>query len=123
MSRQLFVYGTLRPGQAAYDLLAPHVRDVTVATATGRLLAFETYPGLVDGDTTIAGELVTLVDPEAAFARLDAYEGDEFRRVLVDIRAGTDVVRAWCYLLVDPDPDGATVVQSGDWARHCDQKR
>jgi gamma-glutamylcyclotransferase (GGCT)/AIG2-like uncharacterized protein YtfP len=120
---RLFVYGTLRPGQNAYDLLAPHVRDVRPATATGTMLAFETYPGLVDGDTAIVGDVVTLIDPDAAFARLDAYEGDEFRRVLVDIQVDGAPARAWCYLLVDPDPAGATPVRSGDWARHDSQNR
>jgi len=119
---RLFVYGTLLHGQAARSMVGNHVARWEQASITGRMYAFPMgYPGVVDeGDDRIVGELMWLSDLAAAFALLDAYEGDDFVRILKRVQRldGTEVW-AWCYVLADP----ATItlgdlVPDGDWARH-----
>jgi gamma-glutamylcyclotransferase (GGCT)/AIG2-like uncharacterized protein YtfP len=115
---RLFVYGTLRTGQTARSLIGDHVARAVPATATGALIAFPEYPGLVDaGDDTIVGELIWLRDLAAAFALLDAYEGEDFLRILKKVRleSGEDEW-GWCYVLADPRlAEAGTTVPSGDW--------
>jgi gamma-glutamylcyclotransferase (GGCT)/AIG2-like uncharacterized protein YtfP len=117
---RLFVYGTLRTGQTARSLIADHVARAVPATTTGTLIAFPEYPGLVDaGSDTIVGELVWLRDLAAAFALLDAYEGEDFLRILKKVRleSGEDEW-GWCYVLADPRlAEAGTTVPSGDWVR------
>jgi gamma-glutamylcyclotransferase (GGCT)/AIG2-like uncharacterized protein YtfP len=116
---RLFVYGTLRSGHTARSLIQDHVVDSVPARTTGRLVAFPDYPGVVDeGTAPVHGELVQLRDLAAAFALLDAYEGNDFIRVLkkVVLPDGAEAW-AWCYVLADPRlaEDGVPVT-GGDWA-------
>jgi gamma-glutamylcyclotransferase (GGCT)/AIG2-like uncharacterized protein YtfP len=122
---RLFVYGTLRAGQHARSLIADHVVRAVDATTQGTLVGFDDYPGLLDdGGTTVIGELVWLSDLAAAFALLDAYEGDDFIRVLKKVRVAEADEWAWCYLLADPRmaADGQRI-DSGDWVRWRDAVR
>lgn len=117
---RLFVYGTLRAGQPARSLIADHVARSAPATSTGALIAFEDYPGVVEEvQGTVAGELVWLTDLAAAFALLDAYEGDDFVRILKRCRLEDGAEEwAWCYVLADQRLAAAgTPVPHGDWAR------
>lgn len=117
---RIFFYGTLRSGQAARSLISNHVLESEAATVPGRLYAFaDGYPGaVVDGEGgRIVGEVVRLTDLPAAFALLDAYEGDEFVRVRVDAELDCGGrTQAWCYLLANAAlAQGAALVESGDW--------
>ena len=119
---RLFVYGTLRPGQRAWHLLAPHARADAPAWCAGTMVAFDAgYPGVVlPGTTRIVGELVELVDPAAAFAVLDAYEGEEFTRVRATVDRAEGRCEAWIYVLSDAAlVQHGTPVEGGDWARHA----
>ena len=120
MVDRLFVYGTLRTGQTARSLIADHVARAVPAFSTGALVAFPDYPGLLDDvPGVVVGELVWLVELAAAFALIDAYEGDDFIRILKRVHLeGGDEDWAWCYVLADPRmaADG-TPVPDGDWVR------
>lgn len=94
---ELFVYGTLRPGERAWRL----AEDLSTgaprpATAYGRL--YDTglgFPGMVqDAEPGAPGELLRLADPPAALARLDAHEGPSFARVRTVLADGT---ACWTY--------------------------
>lgn len=116
---RLFVYGSLRTGQHARSLIADHVARWEPARVAGTLVAFPDYPGMIDTNTGVVhGELVWLTGLAAAFALLDAYEGDDFIRVLKKVsRDGTDDDYAWVYVLADPRlAEVATPVPEGDWA-------
>lgn len=109
----LFVYGSLRRGRGAFDLLRPWIAsELGEGVALGALLDLGAYPGWVpsgeetSGEETTWGELVTLKDPAAAFAALDAYEdflgydraaGSLYVRVVVRVRTGRKRVPAWVY--------------------------
>ncbi len=90
---RLFVYGTLAPGRANHDVLADIAGAWQAATLKGRLLqegwgAEQGCPGIVpaeDGDD-VAGYLLTSAQLKRHWARLDAFEGDGYRRVAVSVR-------------------------------------
>jgi gamma-glutamylcyclotransferase (GGCT)/AIG2-like uncharacterized protein YtfP len=117
---RVFVYGTLRAGQAPRSMIANHVIDAAPATRRGRIVAFPDagYPGFIPEDQAVVqGEVVFLRDLAAAFALLDAYEGDEFQRVMrkAILDNGTEV---WCWVYELADPEAAAAGQpiaSGDW--------
>jgi len=83
----LFVYGSLRSefdnayvrklrGEA--DLIGP-------ATVRGSIFRIAEYPGYKrEPDGVVHGEVWLLRNPERTLAALDAYEGAEYSRVLID---------------------------------------
>ncbi len=93
---RVFVYGTLRPGSSAWDLVAPHVLgEPYPATIKGTV--FDTgfgYPGLLPGNGDVSGWVLPLGNPDIALATLDSYEGGEYRRVRV-VTSGSTV--CWAY--------------------------
>jgi gamma-glutamylcyclotransferase (GGCT)/AIG2-like uncharacterized protein YtfP len=120
---RLFVYGSLRSGQAARSLIADHVIGSQPATVEGRIYALaDSYPGYLPGAIgAVVGEVMVLGDLAAALALLDAYEGEEFVRALHEATLAGDGSRvwAWCYVLASPDlAEGAELIESGDWARY-----
>lgn len=118
MVDRLFVYGTLRAGQSARRIVDDYVRGSQPAHCRGTMVAFPSgYPGVVlDGDTELVGELLLLDDLDKALPLLDAYEGEDFTRILCDVEGGSGIERAWIYVLSDPAATaGGTVVPGGDW--------
>jgi gamma-glutamylcyclotransferase (GGCT)/AIG2-like uncharacterized protein YtfP len=109
----LFVYGTLAPGQEAWDLIERYVTDRTEAAVPGHL--YDTgrgYPGAVfdAGPDVVRGWCCALRD--APLAELDAFEGPEYERVSVECVDGTAAVTyAWVAPL-----DGCRVIDGGDWS-------
>jgi gamma-glutamylcyclotransferase (GGCT)/AIG2-like uncharacterized protein YtfP len=114
----LFVYGTLMPGEPLWPALAPFAVAWEEATASGRI--WDTghgYPGVrFDGaGTTVPGVLVVLDPPRlaAAIDMLDQIEeeGSLYRRVEVSTSGG----RAWAYEWLGPT-EGLTLL-AGGWPR------
>jgi gamma-glutamylcyclotransferase (GGCT)/AIG2-like uncharacterized protein YtfP len=121
---RLFVYGTLRTGQTARSLIVPHVRRFEPATIRGKIYAFPMgYPGLVEGDGDVKGELMWLDDLAAAFALLDAYEGADFVRLLKLVTSASGKQEAaWVYFLSDPGAVHlAEPIPDGDWVRYWEE--
>jgi gamma-glutamylcyclotransferase (GGCT)/AIG2-like uncharacterized protein YtfP len=116
---RLFVYGTLRAGEAAHAVVAPYVISAVRATALGTMYALPAgYPGVVADDRGVVhGELLTLRDLAAALPALDAYEGDDFTRILAEITTAAGRGWAWMYVLLSSElAHGAPVIADGDWA-------
>lgn len=116
---RVFAYGTFRAGESARAMIAGHVEDATPATVKGTIYAFpDGFPGMVaQGDSRVVGELLELNNLAAAFALLDAFEGDDYERIMkqVTLENGTEVW-AWIYMLKDPDSvRDAELIPSGDW--------
>lgn len=115
--RPLFVYGTLKRGEAREALCGPGAR--TEAVVRGTLYALPAgYPALtLRGSGAVHGELVALAD-ERVLRLLDHYEGvDEglFMRVEVEAIVGLRRVPAWAYIMDDPRFKGGKALRSGVW--------
>lgn len=120
MTDRLFVYGTLRAG--AHRMHAVLARGATLlghARVRGLLVDLGTYPGFVETaeNRWVTGELWRLHDP-SLFARLDAYEGDEYERRLQEVHPSTGPsLTAWVYVYRGP-VDLHAIVEHGDWLAH-----
>jgi gamma-glutamylcyclotransferase (GGCT)/AIG2-like uncharacterized protein YtfP len=121
---RLFVYGTLRQGQTARSLVANQIKKCVKAWSAGAIYAFPMgYPGYVenDGNGRVEGEVIWLTELAATFGLLDAYEGQDFARVIrkVHIVETGEEIWAWVYTLSDPSAvKFGTLIQDGDWVRY-----
>jgi gamma-glutamylcyclotransferase (GGCT)/AIG2-like uncharacterized protein YtfP len=119
---RLFVYGTMRHGQTARSLVANQIARSEKAWTTGFIYAFPMgYPGFSEGDGTgrVVGEVVWLTELAATFGLLDAYEGDDFARIIrqVTLDSGEELW-TWIYTLADPGAvQLGSLIQDGDWVR------
>jgi gamma-glutamylcyclotransferase (GGCT)/AIG2-like uncharacterized protein YtfP len=125
---RLFVYSTLRTGQTARSLIANHVARCVPASTLGAIYAFPMgYAGFVEAgaDHRVIGEVLWLTDLPATFGLLDAYEGDDFARVLRQVELDTgEPVWTWIYVLAEPDTAGhGALIEHGDWARYAREQR
>jgi gamma-glutamylcyclotransferase (GGCT)/AIG2-like uncharacterized protein YtfP len=125
----LFVYGTLcrASGNAAHRLLADVAEFTGNGVVPGRLYQAEGFPVLVPDPQGVAvtGEVYRVFAPQAAFLRLDQYEGfdpaspdtSEFRRDFVQVAMGDGrTVTAWAYIYQLPLFE-LRPIPHGDYAR------
>jgi gamma-glutamylcyclotransferase (GGCT)/AIG2-like uncharacterized protein YtfP len=121
---RLFVYGTLRQGQTARSLVANQITRCVKAWTAGSIYAFPMgHPGYIEGDGQgrVQGEVIWLDELAATFGLLDAYEGEEFARVIrkVTFEETGEEIWAWVYTLSDPTAvKHGTLIQHGDWVRY-----
>lgn len=116
---RIFVYGSLRTGYSARHLVEPFVLAWEPATVRGELFGFPSgYPAVVlaaDGGI-VMGELLTLCDLNTCLPILDAYEGTDYTRELVQVQHVGGPSWAWIYVLADPRVTAlGTRVPSGEW--------
>jgi gamma-glutamylcyclotransferase (GGCT)/AIG2-like uncharacterized protein YtfP len=121
---RLFVYGTMRAGQSSRAVLASYVKSAVPATTRGTMYAFPSgHPGVVPDDAhVVVGELVHLDDLASALPLLDAFEGNDFMRILVEVAISSGPGWAWIYVLASPEL--ATIgikVTHGDWPRYLEE--
>lgn len=117
MTRHLFVYGTLRPGEVRWRFLEPFVvGEGAAATVAGDV--YDTgldYPAaMFGGEGRIRGRIYELTRVDEALAALDDVEGAVrglYHRVVVRTDAGHD---AWAYQCGD-DTLLVRHLPSGDW--------
>ncbi|HVV84865.1 MAG TPA: gamma-glutamylcyclotransferase family protein [Kofleriaceae bacterium] len=116
---RLFVYGSLRTGQSARELVEPYVKDWEPATVRGSMYAFPSgYPGVVldPKGGIIMGELLHLRELATCMPRVDAYEGHDYLRELVQVEHVGGPSWAWIYVLADPRVTAlGTPVPGGEW--------
>lgn len=106
--RRLAVYGTLAPGRPNHHHLADLGGTWTLGTVRGRLHeagwgAEMGYPGIVlDPDAPdVAVQVFTSDDLPAHWARLDAFEGEGYTRVWVEVTTADGILEASIYVLAD----------------------
>lgn len=116
---RLFVYGSLRTGQSARHLVEPYVKDWTPATVCGEMYAFPSgYPGVVldPKGGIVMGELLWLRSLTVCLPQLDAFEGNDYLRELVQVEHVAGPSWAWIYVLADPRVTAlGTPVPGGEW--------
>jgi gamma-glutamylcyclotransferase (GGCT)/AIG2-like uncharacterized protein YtfP len=120
---RLFVYATLRQGQTARSLIANQITKCVTASTTGAIYVFPMgYGGFIEAyePMRVVGELVWLAELPATFGLLDAYEGEDFVRVLTQVTLETgEQVWSWIYALADPEAiKHGTLIEHGDWVRY-----
>ncbi len=114
------MYGTLRRGcdNKFARLLSEKAQYLSSACVPGRLYDFYAYPGAVPSDEPeqwVHGEIHLLQDP-TLLALLDEYEGSEYERVAMPIKAGGATIECWIYWYIGPVT--APMIASGDWKAH-----
>lgn len=121
-AHHLFVYGTLRPGGGAFaSVLEPVAVSVCDAVLEDHALYGRglPYPFVrPEPGARVVGALVELHPGrlEQALSTLDDYEGDEYRRSMVDVGGSDDTVRAHLYVAAPRvELDAASRIDSGDW--------
>ena len=108
---RVFVYGTLKPGQANYQrYCAGKAIAASPAIARGQLFTLPLgYPAMTTGTQTVYGFLLEFKDT-AILARLDALEDfvperspeqNEYQRELITVfgSQGQPLADAWAYLM------------------------
>jgi len=99
----VFVYGTLRPGQANHDLIEAFVVDHWAATLPGYgLWSNGAFPAARPAAALVRGDLLQVEEPSEVLVRLDRLEGhpDFYRRRRGRVRTGLGWHEAWFYELV-----------------------
>jgi gamma-glutamylcyclotransferase (GGCT)/AIG2-like uncharacterized protein YtfP len=125
---RLFVYGTLRQGQTARSLVANQITRSAKATTSGSIYAFPMgHPGFVEGDGKgrVFGEVIWLTELAATFGLLDAYEGQDFARVIRQVTLDETNEQVWCWIYTLSDPGAikvGTLIQHGDWVRYWNEQ-
>jgi gamma-glutamylcyclotransferase (GGCT)/AIG2-like uncharacterized protein YtfP len=114
----LFTYGTLMRGYPLHGALVRRATFLGPARASGRLLDLGAYPGLIDGDGAVHGELYRLDAPEL-LRDLDREEGYNFqrRRTVVTLGSGRRAL-AWVYRYRGSRAN-AVPIPHGDYRRVC----
>jgi len=93
----------------------------------GRLVALGRYPGLLDGNGKVSGEIYLLEDVAASLESLDDLEEFDpadpqhsvYVRSVRDVH-GHDgaIVRAWVYVY-NRDASAAPLIENGDWRQRA----
>lgn len=106
---RLAVYGTLAPGRPNHHQVADiagrwfdgSVRGRVAHTGWGAAIG---YPALTltDAGETIAVQVLESADLPQHWARLDEFEGSDYRRAAVGVDTADGVVEAWIYLDASP---------------------
>ena len=115
MADRLFVYGTLAPGRPNEHILAAVSGTWEPAVVRGTLLqegwgAAVGYPGIVvsESSSEVEGFVFTSAELPNHWARLDAFEGAGYVRVLVPVRlAAGGIVDAYIYALATAPVDSS----------------
>ncbi len=126
----LFVYGTLRHGQENYSLLRGNtVAEIPAVIERMALYSLRAYPMVVEGESVVHGELMTLHPRiySRLMADLDQLEGyrpgsdSRFERVKRCVRTeGGAEVAAWVYV-GNPhmlEVEAHVLIPHGDWRRY-----
>ena len=123
MKHAIFIYGTLLPGlRLAAEMHG--ARFMGAAQIQGRLIDVGHYPGLIQGDGQVTGEVYEVDD--AHLARLDEVEGvvpgdraeSHYWREEVTVLSGPlqgQLVQTYLY---NHPVDGCTPISHGDYRRY-----
>jgi gamma-glutamylcyclotransferase (GGCT)/AIG2-like uncharacterized protein YtfP len=131
MSEYLFLYGTLKPNEAAVDVakVVKSLRRVGTATVPGRLYDFGDYPGAItdcNSAKKIHGDVFELpVEAHASLHALDQYEEFDVnnpeqslflrKKVSAKLFDGREL-NCWMYVY-NKEPGKARQITSGNYSQ------
>jgi len=112
----LFAYGTLMQGYFLHRVIADRATYLESGSVRGALVDLGRYPGLLEGNGRVVGEVYRIETPEL-LPVVDREEGYNFQRyrTLVTLGGGRRV-RAWAYRYRGPR-ERATLIADGDYRR------
>lgn len=117
----IFVYGTLMPGFSNYQVYLKDKTDKELpALLKGKMYSVsDSFPAVVDGDSTIKGYLIYPKEELAAdiLKDLDDLEGCLYRREIREISYNNTPIYAWVYIWTFSVSD-LVEVPSGDWVSY-----
>ncbi|HEY9795429.1 MAG TPA: gamma-glutamylcyclotransferase [Leptolyngbyaceae cyanobacterium] len=134
---KIFVYGTLKPGEANYKrFCAGSVVEAKRAIAFGQLFNLPLgYPAMRPGESPVQGFLLTFTDPKvlSILDELEDYdphrtpEDNEYDRQQVEIYdlGRQSLGLAWVYLMTSEQVQhlGGVLMRSGWWSGSIDTLR
>jgi gamma-glutamylcyclotransferase (GGCT)/AIG2-like uncharacterized protein YtfP len=101
----LATYGTLAPGQPNHRQLASLSGVWMTGSVKGRLVnkgwgSALGYPALIPDDAGYRVDVHVLVssDLPSHWSRLDAFEGNEYQRVAIQVETAESIFDAWIYV-------------------------
>jgi gamma-glutamylcyclotransferase (GGCT)/AIG2-like uncharacterized protein YtfP len=123
MKHTLFIYGTLMPG-LRLEAEMHGARFVGPAHIAGRLIDVGRYPGLLQGDGQVTGEVYEVDD--AHLARLDAVEdmvpsdraASQYWREQVSVLSGPLLGQSVQTYVYNRPVNGCTPIPHGDYRRY-----
>ncbi len=123
MKHTLFIYGTLMPG-LRLEAEMHGARFVGPAHIAGRLIDVGRYPGLLQGDGQVTGEVYEVDD--AHLARLDAVEdmvpsdraASQYWREQVSVLSGPLLGQPVQTYVYNRPVNGCTPIPHGDYRRY-----
>ena len=103
---RLATYGTLRPGEPNHHYLAMLDGEWTAGTVRGHLTeggwgSALGYPAIVldEAGPLVRVDILTSLDLEGPWPRLDEFEGSAYQRVPTRVTTDRGIVEAWIYVL------------------------
>ncbi len=124
----LFVYGTLLShfNNEAIDPVAELMQYEGKGKLKGRIFDLGAYPALitsVNETNDVQGEVYRLASTEKVFAALDEYEGDEYRRELLEVQLdGGKEIRCWVYIYKPELDKNVIQIIGGDYLAYIRNK-
>jgi gamma-glutamylcyclotransferase (GGCT)/AIG2-like uncharacterized protein YtfP len=125
-----FLYGTLRPGEIRYHVIAPAVESlVSGKLEKAKMTNTGGFPYIEPAESgSIVGEVCVVKDADysSVLGRLDAIEGYIdggthcfFQREIVTVQTAAGDVECYCYLGGTVKRHGGDPIPSGDWKQRA----
>lgn len=110
----LFLYGTLRRGEARHGWIRrARPRRIVAARASGRLLDLGQYPAMIEGNGQGTGEAAGFETLDELLPVLDEVEGSRFRRARIVAEMARGPLQTWTYLWTEGGGEGP-IIEPGD---------
>ena len=98
----IFVYGTLMKGMSRHNIINEQCKFVCKGSVKGDLYDMEDYPGLVQGEGLVHGEVYRMNNPSQVIQYLDIIEGIDrepplFKRVIQQVETDNGLIWAYTY--------------------------
>ena len=123
MCNNVFVYGTLKQGFTRENsMIDGRKGDPVYGKIQGELIDIGPFPGLIQGENEVIGEVHTYSEIGSVLERLDTIEGfyahgasnNLFERILCNVETKNGIMQAWTYRWIGSD---GILIESGEWSK------